>query len=142
MYNEVVYLRTSINNPSIPPIITEHNSKTSLDWNALTTTADDYTEAAQLSSQITSIILAQITSHFVFKFSVCPSAIAGQEVSKNGLHWGELYNDPYPISDGTLSAEHYRILTKMIGSTIYNVTKNDSIITSIYLSSSNGDVCR
>ena len=126
MYDELLYLVNSINNPAIPPIITEHNSKTSLNWNMIATTADDYTESAQLASQITSIILAKITTHFVFKFSVCPSAIAGQQVSKNGLHWGEIANDPYPISDTTLSAEHYRILTKMIGATMYNVTKTDT----------------
>jgi hypothetical protein len=96
-------------------------------------------EAAQLSSQITNIIFGGITTHFVFKFSACPSSNAGQEVSKNGLHWGELYNDPYPISDTTLSAEHYRLLTKMIGSTIYVVKKNDSATTSMYLSSYNND---
>jgi hypothetical protein len=139
MYGEQLYLISSINNAAIPPIITEHNSKTSLTWNTLATTADDYTEAAQLASQISFIILAQITTHFVFKFSVCPSAIAGQEVSKNGLHWGEIYNDPYPIADTTLSAEHYRLLTKMIGATMYEPTKTDSSNTTTYLSAESTD---
>ena len=48
MYNEQIYLVNSINNPAIPPIITEHNSKTSLNWNMIATTADDYTESPQL----------------------------------------------------------------------------------------------
>lgn len=87
MLNELQYLEANINNPSIPVIITEHNSKTSAMWNTLTTTADDITEAAQLSSQITNIILGGITMHFVFKFSACPSSNAGQEVSKNGLQF-------------------------------------------------------
>ena len=59
MYNELLTFNYNLSNPSIPAIITEHNSKTSAAWNLLTTTADDVTEAAQLSSQITWVILGE-----------------------------------------------------------------------------------
>ena len=102
-------------------------------------TADEPKEAAQLAAQIANLILGKITSHFVFKFSCDPSSNPGQEVAKNGLHWAELYNDPFPISDTTLEAEHFRLLTKMINATIFVVNTNDTASKSSYLSSKSND---
>ena len=68
MYNELAYLEASINNSKIPVIITEHNSKTSAAWNLLTTSPDDITEAAQLSSQITYVILGRFALKSCYTF--------------------------------------------------------------------------
>ena len=75
----------------------------------------------------------------MFKFSCDPSSNPGQEVAKNGMHWGELYKEPFPISDSTLEAEHFRLLAKMINATIFAVNTNDTASTSSYLSSKSND---
>jgi hypothetical protein len=85
MNGDLQYLYTSLNNPTIAPIITEHNSKTSASWNLIATTPDTASEAALLASQIMSVVYGGISQFYTFKFSVTPSSNAGQQVAKNGL---------------------------------------------------------
>ena len=61
----------------MPIIITEHNSHTSASWNTINSTPDNDYEAATLAGQIANVVSANITSHFVFKFSVTPSQVEG-----------------------------------------------------------------
>ncbi len=75
---------------------------------------------------------------FVF-ISITPSFSGTRDVAKNGLHWGEIYNDPYHISDTTLSAEAMRLLTQMKNSKIYPLTSSDTSSYRSYLGSSNND---
>lgn len=81
--NDYQYLVKSVQasnptNKNIPVIITEHNSHTSSDWSTFNSTPDDTFEASRLASQIINLISTNtFTSHFVFKFSVTPSNIAG-----------------------------------------------------------------
>ena len=53
----------------------------------------------------------------------------------NGLHWGEIEQDPFDLSDTTLSAESMRLLTtKLIKSKIYPIIdSNDSSIYRNYI---------
>jgi hypothetical protein len=45
-----------------------------------------------------------------------------REVAMNGIHWGEIYKDPFDISDTTLAAESFRLLaTKIKNSVIYPI---------------------
>lgn len=130
-------------NPStraIPVVITEHNSHKASDWNTINSTADDNFEASRLAAQIVNLALTPgFTSHYVFKFSITPSFAANREVAKNGLHWGEIYNDPYQIADTTLSAESFRLLTQLKKAKIYPIRSNDTTSSRTYLASSNGD---
>jgi hypothetical protein len=119
----------------MPVIITEHNSHTSASWNTINSTPDDIYEAATLATQIANVVAANITSHFVFKFSVTPSGVPGLTVAINGLHWGENYLDPYWISDTTLSAEAFRLLTVMKQSQIYRVANTDTTVLRTYIAS-------
>ena len=95
----------------ILPIVTEHNAHTSSAWDLLNTTADDDFESSRLASQIANLASSKIYAHFIFKFSITPSFQAGQDIAKNGLHWGEIYVSPYNIADTTLSAEAVRLLS-------------------------------
>ena len=60
-------------------------------------------------------------------------------MAKNGIHWGENYNSPYHISDSTLSAESFRLLTQLKRSKVYPVTNNDTTSTRTYLASSSNN---
>jgi hypothetical protein len=91
-----------------------------------------------------SVILGSISAFYTFKFSITPSSNAGQQVAKNGLHWGKISLPNYDLSDQTLSAESYRILSKVASSntkttTIFNMNTNDSSNYAQYLGSNNGD---
>jgi hypothetical protein len=119
---DIKYLQNSIDNSSIPIIITEHNSHTSSDWNTINSTPDSDYEATKLASQIINIIQSNVKSHYVFKFSITPSFSSTRDVAMNGLHWGEIYNEPFDLADTTLSAEMMRLLTtKLIKSKLYSI---------------------
>ena len=143
MADDIFYLQNSINNDlnriysfyKIPLIITEHNSHTSSDWNDIKSTPDNDFEASRLSSQIMNIILSNVKSHYVFKFSITPSFSSTRDVAMNGLHWGEIEQDPFDLADTTLSAESMRLLTtKLIKSKIYPIIdSNDSSIYRNYI---------
>lgn len=144
MLTDLQYLTQSVNNDTnfvsvIPVVITEHNSHTSSSWDTVATTPDDDLEASRLASQIMFTIYANITAEYVFKFSITQSSIAGQAIAKNGLHWGELINDPFDISDTTLSAEAMRLLTVIKQSIVYPVLSNDTSIYRTYLGSKSPD---
>ena len=66
-----------------------------------------------------------IYSNFIHN-SVTPSFAATRDVAKNGIHWGEIYNDPFDVSDSTLCAEAMRLLTQMKKSKIYTLTSSDT----------------
>ena len=51
------------------------------------------------------------------------------------MHWGENYVDPYWISDTTLSAEAFRLLTVMKQSNIYTVSNTDTTVQRTYIAS-------
>jgi hypothetical protein len=123
----------------IQAIVTEHNTKTSGSWDLLNTTADDDIESSRLASQLAFLAASKIYAHFIFKFSITPSFQTGQDIAKNGLHWGEIYTSPYNIGDTTLSAEAVRLLTKLKQSTMYATSTNDTSKYRTYLASSNGD---
>jgi hypothetical protein len=95
-------------------IITEHNSDTAADWDTVANTADTWSQASRLSSQVVCIVgTARITMHFIFKFAIAASFTATRDVIKNGLHWGDIYNYPYNLADTTLSAEALRLTTTL-----------------------------
>jgi hypothetical protein len=119
---DIRYLQNSINNISIPIFITEHNSHTSSDWNNINSSPDEDFEASRLASQILNLIQSNVKSHFVFKFSITPSFSSTRDVAMNGLHWGEIYQEPFDLADTTLSAEAFRLLsTKLIKSKLYSI---------------------
>ena len=119
---DIRYLQNSINNSSLPVIITEHNSHTSSDWNTINSTPDDDFEASRLASQIINLIQSNVKSHYIFKFSITPSFSSTRDVAMNGLHWGEISQEPFDLADTTLSAEAVRLLTtKLIKSKLYSI---------------------
>ncbi len=129
--DDILYLRASVNNNTnfpneIPVIITEYNAHTSSNWDTLSTTPDDPSEASRLASQMAFLILANISSHYVFKFSITPSFSASRDVAKNGIHWGDIVSSPFDLSDSTLCAEAMRLLTQVKQSDIFLVTNDDS----------------
>ncbi len=115
-----------LNSPRIPVIITEHNSRSSSNWNEVSSTADDPYEASKLASQMINLIKARIHTHIIFKFAISASFSASRDIAKNGLHWAEFYDEPFHISDTTLSAEFVRLLSKMKQSKIYTIQSNDT----------------
>lgn len=142
IFNDFNTIQASINADSsfaneIPAIITEHNAHTSSDWDTLTTTPDDPKEASRLVSQIMNLVLAKMHSHYVFKFSITPSFSASREIAKNGIHWGEIYSSPFNLLDTTLSAEGFRLVTKMKQSKIYEIKSNDTSKYRSYIGSKN-----
>ena len=100
----------------MPVVITEHNSHTAADWETIPTTADFADESSRLAAQIISLSAAGIKSSYVFKFSM---SLTDGTLKKNGLHWSEMSQAPYHISDTTLSAEAMRLLTPLKNSRIY-----------------------
>ena len=140
----VMTLQESVNNDTksvneIPVIISEHNTHLSGDWDKLESTPDDIEEAARLASQIIYLVSARITSHYIFKFSITPSFSALRDITKTGLHWGEISLSPFHLSDTTLSAEAVRLLTNMKRTTIYQTSSNETSKYRMYLGSKNGD---
>ena len=94
MNNEIGNDPTLYPTDQIPVIITEHNSRTSSNWDTKTSTSDTNFEASRLASQIANLIKAKIDSHYVFKFSVTESFSANRDIAKNGIHWGDIYSSP------------------------------------------------
>ena len=137
-YLKVAIQNDTLNSPNqLPVIITEHNSHTAADWNMLTTTPDDPSEASRLASQVINIVKSNTSSDYVFKFSITPDTSYG--IKKNGIHWAENYADPFHLSDTTLSAEAMRLITQFKKSKIYPVASNDTSSYRTYLASNNGD---
>jgi hypothetical protein len=139
-------LQSSVNADSplikIPVIITEHNSHTASEWDTIPTTPDHPLEASRLASQILHVISsAKIHSHFVFKFSIMPSFSSYRDLAKNGLHWADFSQDPYDITDTTLSAESMRLLSKLKNQrslVLSRVTSNDTTSSRSYVAANSG----
>jgi hypothetical protein len=139
MYTEYTNLANTLSPYNIPVIVTEHNVQTGAIWDRLKLTIDDADAASRLASQIMYLVLAKISSSYVFKFSITPSSLTRLEIAKNGLHWGEITEKPYHLSDTTLSAEGMRLLTKMKNSKIYPISSNDTSRLRTYVGSKNDD---
>ena len=142
--NDIDYLKSSVNidtrdtpTISIPVIVTEYNAHTAADWDKLVTTPDDFSEASRLASEIISIVKSNVTSHYVFKFSVTSDSTGA--IKKNGIHWADIYGDPYHVSDSTTCAEALRLLTQLKNSKVYPLAVNDSSTYRTYLGSSSND---
>lgn len=125
-YTQISVDADSPSNHRLPVVITEHNSHTSSSWDELISTADDAFEASRLASQVISLIAARVQTQIIFKFTISSSFSATRDIAKNGLHWAELTDEPFHLSDTTLSAEFVRLLAKMKQSQIYPVESNDT----------------
>jgi hypothetical protein len=130
-------LKTLINNNQIEIGITEHNCYTSSSWDTKETTTDDPSQASRLASQIINFIASGVHTQIVFKFSITSSFSANRQIAKNGLHWGEISQEPFHLSDTTLAAESVRLLSKMKQSNIYSLVTNDTSKFRKYLVSTN-----
>jgi hypothetical protein len=129
----------AVNNSKIPVIVTEHNTRTSNNYDSVATTPDSPNEASRLTSQILWLIQSGIRSDYVFKFTISPS-LTNAFVKRTGLHWCESTTAPYHLSDTTLAAEGIRLLSKTILANIYKVNADTTKFNDIaYLASSNGD---
>jgi hypothetical protein len=132
-------LKTLINNNQIQIGITEHNCYTSSSWDTKETTTDDPSQASRLASQIINFIASGVHTQIIFKFSITSSFSANRQIAKNGLHWGEISQEPFHLSDTTLAAESVRLLSKMKQSNIYSLVTNDTSKFRKYLVSKNNN---
>lgn len=96
MARDYTYLTDSVTG-KYPVIISEFNAHTSADWDQINTSSDDPTEASRLASQILNLVASKAPSIYVFKFSMTPSFSAKREIAKNGIHFGENFQEPYHI---------------------------------------------
>ena len=92
----------------VPVVTTEHQSHTNGQWNGYASTVDSPFEASRLGNQLLSMASGGFDS-YVFKFSSTMSGAGG--ITKSGIHWGENTAAPYPIGDGSLSAETMALMT-------------------------------
>lgn len=140
MLQDALYLRKSIDSDSLysnqfPLLISEFNTHTASDWDKLNTTGDDDFEASRLASQLINLISSrQVSSLFVFKFSIMPSFSNTRAIAKNGLHYGDFEKAPYHLSDSLLVAESVRLLSSLKQTLIYSLESNDTSKYRTYLS--------
>ena len=107
LYKDILYLQNSVQadtSSQMPVIVTEYNSHTSANWNTIQSTPDNDFEASRLAIELINLVISNVPSHYAFKFSITPSFSPSRDVAMNGLHWGEIYSDPFHLSDTTLSA--------------------------------------
>lgn len=125
----VAYLRQSLANDSssIPVVLTEHNTHTDSNFENSNTTCDTNTEASRLASQLINLVASNVSADYIFKFSATiKSRSTPNRVKKNGLHWAEVYEKPYDLSDSSLAAEAARLLTALKSSKVFTVANSPS----------------
>ena len=89
--------------------ITEHQTHTNGNWNALSSNSDVNFEASMLANQI-QWIASQGVNGFVFKADFSPSANGG--VTKSGIMTAENSIAPYAVGDLTLSGVAVSMVSK------------------------------
>jgi hypothetical protein len=88
------------------------------DYAKLDASPDSLNESSRLAAQIIWLAASNISSHYVFKLTVTTD---GGVFKKNDLHWAEDLVAPYDLSDSTLSAEIFCLLSELTVSSIYTV---------------------
>ncbi|KAG5175090.1 hypothetical protein JKP88DRAFT_283885 [Tribonema minus] len=95
----------------LPLVISEVNAHLPPNWEINFLDQDAPQIASKLGGQLLTMMSIGVIP-YVYKFSTAPQTIkTGQDiVTKNGLFWGENYEEPYNIGDSALGGETVRLL--------------------------------
>ncbi|KAG5182244.1 hypothetical protein JKP88DRAFT_245692 [Tribonema minus] len=95
----------------LPLVLSEVNAHLALDYDKNFMDMDTPFIASKLGGQLLSMISVGVAA-YVYKFSTTPeSTPQGQDIiTKDGILWGDNYDQPYNIGDSTLGAETVRLL--------------------------------